>query len=470
MKRTFAPAFAALLACLSTAIGNEGKLTIQPDTFIIHESFHTTALPSTSDAISIPAKSWANFEITKLADHGASVKKGDVLIAFDPEELTNAIKDLQRTINRRELEIAAARIKLNILRETAEDRLSASRRAAEEAADNHKYHTETRHPLDVESAKQAVMRAEQRLRNANEELVQLKRMYEADDLVEETEEIILTRAKEAVDAAEFALHAEKIDQQRRINATLPRHLESLLETKKETARKLTTDKAAIPRDIILNEIELAQLETSQARDTKNLAELEADRSLLEITAHTDGIFYHGIIDNGEWTTPTELMRSLVLAGRPPVKRPLATFIPANTRIDLHALLTEATFRSFGGEKPKGLATLSGRGDLAIPVTLSMVSHIPNPAHRHHAVFATDWPKEAKPAPGASAEINIITYARDNAIVVPTNALQLSIDGWQVKLKLADGKIEKRPVTRGRTNGEKVEILHGLDPGQVIVLP
>jgi len=470
MKRSLAPAFTTLLACTIVAIANDGKLTIQPGEFIIRESFAATALPSSPTIISLEAASWSAFEITRLTAHGTSVKKGDVLIAFDNSDFEKALADLRNTIERRELEIATARIELNNLTETAEDRLAASRRAAEQAADSYQYYTGIRHAVDIESSEQAVLRAEQRLRNANEELVQLKRMYEADDLVEETEEIILSRAREAVEAAEFALKVEKLDQKRRVEKTLPHHVESLLETQKETARKLATDEVEIPRAIETRKIDLVRLETTQERDKEKLARLEADRALFQIIAPADGMFYHGVIENGEWTAPVELMRTLVVAGRPPVKRPIATFIPADARLDLHVMLTEATARSFGADKPKGLATLTGRGDVSISVTLSGVSQIPTTAQRHHAVFTAEWPKDINPAPGATAEVSVITYAREDAIVIPAKALGFGAKGWQVELKLADGKTEKRPVTRGRANGDKVEILKGLETGQVIVLP
>lgn len=470
MIRSLAPTIAALVISLSAAHAEEGKLTIQPGGFIVRETFTASAFPSSTVPISVAAESWSAFEITRLTDHGAKVKKGDVLITFDAEALSAAIDDIKKAVERRQHEIASARLELTNLRETAEERLAASRRAAEKAAEQYKYYTETRHAVDVESAEETVKRAEQRLRNATEELVQLKRMYEADDLVEETEEIILSRAREAVESAEFALSVEKLDQKRRVEITLPRHIQTLLESKNETARKLATDEAEIPRAITLKESDLTRLETTQVRDQENLTKLEADRAFMEITAPADGMFYHGVIENGEWATPAELMRTLVLSGRPPVKRPIATFIPPDAKLELHAMLTEAIARSFADEKPKGLATLTGRGDVSIPVTLAKLSAVPTPAQRHHAAFTADWPKGMQPAPGATADIHIITYAREDAILVPTKALTFGTSGWEVEVKLADGKTEKRTVSRGRTNGDQVEILKGLEAGQVIVLP
>jgi len=471
MKHSLALAIALLLAGLATAFaGEENKLTVHPGEFIVRETFTATAFPSASVPIAIASKSWSAFEITRLADHGAQVKKGDILVAFDAEGITTAIDDLEKAVERREHEIAAARLELTNLSETAEERLAASRRAAEEAAESYQYYIETRHAVDVETARQTVQRAEQRLRNANEELVQLKRMYDADDLIEETEEIILSRAKESVDYAEFALSVERLDQARRVEITIPREIEGMLETKKETARKLATDEKEIPLTLTLKEADLARLETLQKRDQENLAKLESDRGFLEITAPADGMFFHGVIENGEWETPADLMRTLLVSGNPPLKRPIATFIPGDAGLELHAMLPEATFRSFGDELPTGLATLSGRGDVSIPVTMGRISPVPTPGKLHHAVLAADWPDGIQPAPGGTAEIHIITYAREDAIHVPANALSFGTSGWEVEVKLADGKTQKRAVTRGRASGDQVEILQGLEVGQVIVLP
>jgi len=443
--------------------------TVQPSEFVIRQSITAHALPEKSEIIRLDAAHWTTFEITRIADHGATVKKGGVLIGFDAEGLQKTVDDLERAVARRELEIATARLDLENLTATAKERLDASRRAASQAAEDYGYYTDTRHAVDVESAREAVSRAEQRLRNVQEELTQLLRMYEEDDLVEETEEIILTRQREAVAAAEFALRVEQLDQQRRVDVTLPRHIETLREKKDETARKLATDEQEIPRAITLKQADLATLETTQKRDKETLAKLAADRPLLEITAPADGIFYHGAMIDGEWTTG-ETVKTLVIGGRPPVKRPLATFIPSGTPLVLHAMLDQATALSFGGEKPAGSAHLAGREDLAIPVTLASLSSVPTTGGTYPAVFKAEWPKEIAVSPGATATIQIISYAKEDAIQVPAKALVFGPKGWHVDVKLADGKTEKRPVTRGRANGDHVEILKGLEAGQVIVLP
>ena len=56
--------------------------------------------------------------------------------------------------------------------------------------------------------------SEQYLAYAAEELNQLKKMYEADDLTEETEEIILQRAQYQYERAKFSMKQLKLETKR----------------------------------------------------------------------------------------------------------------------------------------------------------------------------------------------------------------------------------------------------------------
>ena len=90
--------------------------------------------------------------------------------------------------------------------------------------------------------------------------------------------------------------------------------------------------------------------------------------------------------------------------------------------------------------------------------------------RYRADLAATWPKDFVPATGATAQIRMISYHQAAAIAIPNKALNLDPKGWSVNVKLADGKTERRPVKRGRVSKEDVEILSGLEVGQVIVTP
>lgn len=72
-------------------------------------------------------------------------------------------------------------------------------------------------------------------------------------------------------------------------------------------------------------------------------------------------------------------------------------------------------------------------------------------------------------PGMYANVRIDAGARDDAIVVPSQAVIRSGDGERVILALGDGHFRPAQVRTGLESGRRVEILEGLSEGEQIVI-
>jgi len=273
-----------LIPVLLTAITHAGELTIQPKPFFTEQTFGATAIPSETTRIRLEPKAWADFEITQLAAHGCKVAAGDTLVTFDAEDIDKKLTDATRALATSELTLAQAELDLTHLTATVPLKLDALRRAARNAKEENLYFTATRRKASEEHAAHALKRAKETLENQQEELRQLTKMYAADDLVEETEEIILTRQRDAVAHAEFALRMEQLDHDRALKVVLPREAETLAATEKETTLALTKGEAELPRQLKLQQIQLEAAKTAFSRDKDSLAKLQADRKLFEIKA------------------------------------------------------------------------------------------------------------------------------------------------------------------------------------------
>ncbi len=376
--------------------------------------------------------------------------------------------DARRTLATQALSLAQAELDFKLLQETAPNKLESIRRTAEMAKEENTYFIQTRRKAYEDRAGQEMKRSEQMLANQREELKQLTKMYEADDVTENTEEIILVRQQDAVAAAEFALHMEILDHKRTLEVTLPREAQTLADSERDTATALKKAEVEIPRSIELNQLALESLKTANLRAKQDLADLEADRNLFEFKAPADGWFYHGPIENGHWS-PAEIAKNLILHGQLPIHRAFATFVPTSAKLDLVSFLDDASARALRPDLI-GIATLPGREDLEIPVKLLKLATAPGPDGTYRADLSVTWPADLTPAAGATAQIRLIAYQQPSAISVPTQAISFEASGWTVEVKLADGKTEHRPVKRGRISNEETEILSGLDVGQVIVIP
>ncbi len=458
-----------LIPALIATASHAAEVTIARRPFFIEKSFPAAALPGDDcPPLRLDPKSWQDFKITHIAPHGAWVKKGEPLVRFAPEEIDEKLADTRRELESATLSLAQAALDLKLLQEAAPDKLEAARRAATIAKEENTYFTLTRRKAAEEYASQSLKSNEQFLANQREELKQLTKMYEADDITENTEEIILIRQQDAVASAEFALRMEVLDHKRTLEVTLPREADSLASSERGTALALEQAEEDIPRSIQLRKLAFSTLETKLRRANDDLKDLETDRTLFEINAPTDGCFYHGPIENGRWT-PGEFSKSLALHGQAPVHKPFATFVPGSSKLGLTAFLDDATARSLAPDL-NGSATLAGREDIEIPVKLAKIAAIPGPEGTYRADFTATWPAGLIPAAGASVEIRVISYQQDAAIVVPHHALTADTAGWTVNVKLADGKTERRLIKRGRLSKEEIEILEGLEDGQVIFVP
>ncbi|MEY3897504.1 MAG: hypothetical protein RLZZ214_3025, partial [Verrucomicrobiota bacterium] len=431
-----------IIPALIAAASHAGEVTIELRPFSIEKSFTAAALPGGDCALlKIEPKAWTDFKITRVAEHGAKVSKGDVLIRFDSEDIDRKIEDTRREIASGALALAQAEVESKFLQETAPNKLETVRRAAEIAREENTYFTQIRRKASEESASQSLKRSEQILANQREELKQLSKMYEADDITENTEEIILVRQQDAVAAAEFALRMETLDHKRTLGVTLPREAKTLADSERDTAISLKKAETEIPRSIELGKLALDALKTTHQRARQSLTELEADRGLFEFKAAADGTFYHGAIENGRWLTGDSI-KNLVLQGRPPLHAAFATFVPGAAKLGLVAFLDEATARAL---KPDltGTAGLTGREEVEIPVKILQISAAPNPGGSYRVDLAATWPREPLAVTGATAQIRLISYQQAAAIALPSKALEFGTTGWTVEVKLADGKSERR---------------------------
>lgn len=454
--------------CFMVALTHAAEVTIEKRPFVIRHAVTATALPGEASLLQLNAAAWTDFEITRIAQHGSRVSKGDVLVAFDPENIDDKIHDTRKALESSNIEIAQTRLELSHLETTTPRRLAALKRAAEEAKEENAYFIKTRRKAAEESSDQQLKRAEIYLENEREELRQLEKMYAADDLTEETEEIILKRQKDQVVAAEFELRMQKLSHTRTREVLLPREAVTLADAERDTAIALDKFTDEAPRAITRRKLALETLETATARDKEKLAKLEADRKQFEFTAASDGWFYHGVIKDGRWITG-DLIKPLVIHGNPAPRRPFATFIPASAKLKLMASL-KADAASQLGKDAAGVAWLAGREDAEFPVKLLLTNQAPDPDGLFAAEFSAQWPEKLKVAPATSINISLISYHAPDVIILPSKALEFGASGWTVAVKLADGKTERRPVKRGRVFNDECEILSGLETGQVVVVP
>src|SRR3972149_4579983 len=173
---------------------------------------------------------WSTFPVAEAVEHGTRMKKGDVLITFDSEKIDRAIDDLRAEQRLAEVALKQAEDQLAVLEKTTPMDLEASQRAQRIAEEDQKQYLEVGRPLRIKMSEFQLKVAKQSLEYQRQELEQLEKMYKADDLTEETEEIVLKRQRDAVERAEFNAQREEVEYDQSIKYQVPRTDEQIKET------------------------------------------------------------------------------------------------------------------------------------------------------------------------------------------------------------------------------------------------
>lgn len=464
MKRPLVPPLCFLLSLPMHA----EELTLETRPFEVILTITATVSPGpVQQIVELSPEAWSSFEVGMAVPHGGKVKKGDAILRFETEEIDRVISQKTNDLKVAKLDLAAANRDLELLEKTIPHKLAAAERAASIAAEEHAYFTKTRRKADEESSAERLKDTRLMLENQREELKQLGAMYDADDLTEQTEEIILTRQKDSVASAEFAVKMSELRHRRMMDVELPREAVELADAERDTRIALERAKADLPESLVKAKLRLAKLEHDLAVLADGLAKLEADRATcFSYKAADDGILLHGFFKAGKWEDLSG-KDALKPHGRPALHTPLMTLAKATADAGLAAALAqEDAIKIPDGQV--GEAVLKGLEDQPFPVKLETIAKTPTQGS-HQATFAATWGK-TRPAPLTQATIRLPIYQNNRAIVIPAKALQYGADGWYVKRKLAEGTSERHNIVRGRSSGDEVEITSGLEAGQVIVVP
>jgi len=448
--------FPALLAAASHA----GELTISESPFVVEKTFAASVIPVEPVSLQLTAKEWENFQVTRIAAHGSQVAAGDVLAQFDAAQIDEKLQVAREQLQTGQLALAQAELKYKHLSEIVPLRLESLRQTAAHAKEELDYFTKTRRKISEEKAALSLKRTRQLLETQEKELDDLEKIHATD--VEKTANATVLRQQDEVAAAEFALRMETLDHERTMKILLPRQAEILALTHREAALNLRNAEEELPRELELQKTGLETLRAEFNREKSLVAALESDRLLFEFKAAAPGWFYHGGFQE---ENPAAIETGHLL----PAKTAFATFVPAASKFKLVASIDEGSARSLA-KGLTGIAVLTGREDLEIPVTLTGLAETPT-ADGHYLIdLEAVFPEGFHPVPGNRLEVILVAYQKPAAITVPNKALAFGAQGWTVEMKLADGKSERRPVKRGRVSNDFTEIVSGLEVGQVIIVP
>ncbi|MEM7307005.1 MAG: hypothetical protein AAF682_10065 [Planctomycetota bacterium] len=321
-------------------------------------------VPAAPAAISLwPEAYTGELLVLEVLPHGSAVRAGDVLARLDPGKLDDAIADAELGLSSARVQHAGLLERNAVADEAAAAALVRAEAGLVRARRSFTGYKDQELAFALRADDLSRQREESWIADQLDELAQLEAMYEADELTDATEEIVLKRSRRdlALSRASSALSADRRGY--RVELTDKLSLEARGEDVERKAGDLahlrrTQDVDAAGRT---NAVERSQADL--ARKERRLTRLRSDRTLLEVTAPRDGVLLHGSLRSMRaGGGPATVRRGDRLSARSD-----AFLVAAPSALDVALSVTEterAALPAGTGERPVLVRPLGGGDELA----------------------------------------------------------------------------------------------------------
>ena len=295
--------FSLFLTVLSLSLVADDSKTIKvkASEFIYKSELPGLVLSADVDQVKIDAAQFQNWTLEEAVSHGVTVKKGDVLAKFKVKPYEESLASKKRSLETQKANLMKARKLFDLnMRKMDVDR-KRSLLSAESAKKKALIYKEKGHELAVKSLKQDLVDAKNSLLYQQEELNQLKKMYDEDKITEETEEIVLKRQKNYVESLTKRMKQRELVVEQALNIKLPSDLFNADYNMDNALREEEKNKMEWEVFALTERLKLEGAELAFKKAEENFRKLQEDKKFLEIKASQDGVVYYGKVLSGKWT-------------------------------------------------------------------------------------------------------------------------------------------------------------------------
>ena len=470
--RRLIPAVALLVLC-AVALGQEspqatpagqGQAFVAeakslPETIELSGVFEPAALTE----VKIDLESFnQGLKVQKLARHGQQVKQGDVVLSVDPAPVKRALESAASRKAVAEVNVSKAKTDAEVAAEsdalakrTAERKLARAQEALSwfESVDG---------VAMLEGAEMMVQRSNDQVEDQAEELEQLRKMYQSEELTTATADIVIKRALRQLEYSKRQLElntkrAEKIKGKDYADAR--QDLVDALDAQRLANVQLENDQV---QRRVGREAGMLQVQEALRQATEEHSKLEADAGKLEFVAPADGYVFFGQLKEGNWAGANE--NALKEGDEIKPDQVVMTFYrPGAMRIsvdiaekDRFRLRPDAAVKV----KPTVLPDVELEGKVA---SISPLAVQKGPARVFTAIVELAK-SDDRITPGFSAKVELeadgpalpmvpAEYVKDGKLRVQTNGDVTSVD-----------------VKTGKTDGSLIQVTEGLTVGARVLPP
>ena len=317
-------------------------------------------------------------------------------------------------------------------------------------------------PIRLAEIELSLKSSKDRLKDEEEQFEQLQKMYKDDDLVEETEEIVLNRSRRSLEAQRkrAVFTARRYELQTEVE--IPRELEGYEFGLRKATNSLALAKATSELSLAQSQGELRKAKMALDKQKADLEKLAADRGALTLTTESNGMAILGQLVKGKWTKLSSSPQGLSAGTKASANQVLYTLVHSGPRV-VRASVPESSVLDV---RPGQTATLEPAATPGSTLSARVTQVAPVSSNGSFDVWLEVEEPNAKLLPGNACGVKLMTHDLTDALTVPATAVKKDGDRSIVHV-MAGGEVEPREVEVGRSSGGRVQILSGLSAGDLV---
>ena len=412
--------------------------------------------------------------ITFLAPEGATVKKGDVVVAFDKKAFEDQMQTTQTELAAAQRAHAIAQLAVDIQERAGASAVKLAETKLREAEVSLKTYEEMEGPQKLNKTETDMNEARGKLTEAQKKVAEAQRKMEDELFNDEEQRKQLEREFAAARETARTLRntVESLAVQRKIFRAYeyPQNMENKVQARENAFLEVQKAKVAARSELQQKQEEATKQRDLIDRHTRRIDDLKRDIDRCELRAPVDGIIIYGDPDNNrifygqqikvgsEWYGSNTIMTIPDLS---------AFEIDFNIAEEYRGRLIEGAQADITIEAIPGLR-MTGKLTKISKLARPRVEYDPSSPKVFDGTVNPDQ-NDPRMISGMTARVEIVTDQLKDVLQVPIESV-FNDDGKPVcYVRKPDGKPEKREVKPGRSNDHFVEVVEGLKAGEEVQL-
>jgi HlyD family secretion protein len=407
-------------------------------------------------------------EIIYVIEEGSMVEAGDLLVELDSSSLMDQKVEKEIRVQNSEAAFIRAQENLAVAKSQAKSDIATAELNHRFAIEDKSRYIEGEFPKERKELESRITLAKEELERAEDRLEGSMRLFDAKYIAEsELEGDRLSRNRAQLDYELAVANLALLDEY-----TYPRRLDELESEIEQTQLALDRVKRKASADTVQAEANLRAAEVEYKRQQTQFEDILDQIQKTKLYAPTAGMVIYATSVNrggGRWNDDEPLQ-----AGYQAREREELIYLPTASSMMASVSIHESALEKIevGQQVRVTISAMPGsvfRGQVAKIAPLPDASTWWNPDLR---VYSTEIHLDENVGgvrTGMSCRAEIIVAEYEDTVFVPVQAVVRSGRETSVYVQDATGTMTRRQVTIGLDNNKMVNILDGVEPGEVVAL-